>query len=361
MDIFGQNAKYYKLFLDAAPNMTETQLRTALARGGRKINWDVNLAPRVFKDDAEALTAAFGLLSNNLQAIQGQSDEILYRSFVVKEFIPINTSLPEGVTSKSINIVSKHGKSKFINKDGSNVERAEASVNRVSFPISYGGIVASWSLQELRESIFMGIPLGTTTIQAAIDACNNHIQDVAFTGDTDSKFTGLLNSASVPVYGSSVPNFLTASGDDLVAFINQLISAIGNATKEIFYREFRRNDLIVALPTLAFDGLGRRLSSTSERTIMDYISKQNVWTARTGKSLVFKSLPEATGMGASGSDRLVVYPMDSRVLEMDMPIAPRTTRVINEAYSVNAPYEYSISALNVKRGSLMFYADGVTG
>jgi hypothetical protein len=48
-------------------------------------------------------------------------------------------------------------------------------------------------------------------------------------------------------------------------------------------------------------------------------------------------------------------------MEMDMPISPRVTNVVNKEYSVNTPYEYSVSGLNVKRGSLCFYADGVLG
>lgn len=364
MNIFGKDARDYDYICDAAPeNYTEDQTRQDL--GWSTCDWDY--APQYsYRDaqrmtDAEVVTAAIGLLTNNLQAVQAESEEILRRMFELDMFIPINTNVPEGATSKAINVVNRFGKGRFINKDGSNAQRAQASVNRVSYKIEYGGLIASWSLQELRESLFAGVPLDSETIEAVIDGCNYHIQDVGFIGDADEGFEGLVNNSNIPIYGGTVPQFDTATDDEIIAFINALITDRGVASNEVFYQKFKGSDLVMALPTEAFDILSTRAyGNDKNKTLMEWITSRNAWSTRTKRDLVFKSLVEAGSAGVGAEGRLTMYPMDKRVLEMDMPIAPRTTRVVDKEYTVNTPYEYSISGLNVKRGSLCIYADGVT-
>ncbi len=364
-NIFGKEVYDYDIFNDAFADGTDPQqMQDGLASGGREINWD--FIPQFgYQDgqrmgDAEVVTAAIGLLTNNLQAIQAESDEILRRMFQLDEFIPINTNVPEGATSKAINVVNRYGKGTFINKDGTNAQRAQASVNRVSYKIEYGGLIASWSMQELREALFAGVPLDTETIEAVIEGCNYHIQDVGFIGSADDGFEGLLNSSDIPIYGGTVPDFDTATDDEIAAFINILITTVGVGSNEVLYQKFRGSDLVMALPTGAFDVLATRAyGNDKNKTLMEWFTKRNAWTTRTKRDLVFKSLPEAGTAGAGGEGRLTMYPLDKRVLEMDMPIAPRTVRVVDKEYSVNTPYEYSISGLNVKRGNLAIYADGV--
>lgn len=369
MNIFGREVEEYAIFRDAFPEHTpRRQMQDALARGGRRIDWAFQPQIRRFEDDAEAVTAAMGLLGNNLMAVQAESDEILRRIFMLRELIPINTNVPEGATSKAINVVNRYGKGKFINKDGSNVETAQASVNRVSYPIFYGGIVASWSLQELRESLFAGVPLDSETIMSAVEGCNTHIQQVGFLGSAEHNLTGLINASSIPSFSGTVPDFTTLgadggmTADEAVKFVNDLVTAIGNRTNELLYQHFRSSDLVLAVPTVVFDALvTTKYGDGADKTVWDFVKARNAWTARTGRELILKSIPELATAGTSNSARVALYPKDKRVLEMDMPIAPRVTRVVNKEYSVNTPYEYSISGINWKRPKMAVYADGVLG
>lgn len=368
-NIFGREVEQYQIFRDAFPAGTpRATMQDALSRGGRQIDWAFKPQRRDFRDNAEAVTAAIGLISNNLMAVQAESDEILRRIFQLNEFVPISTNVPEGATSKAINVINRYGKGKFINKDGSNVENAQASVNRVAYGIAYGGVVGSWSLQELRESLFAGIPLNAETITAAIEACNYHIQTVGFVGDSQEGFEGLLTSSKIPSFTGSIPDFSSlnaqggATADDLVKFVNALITTIGSASNEVLYQHFRTSDLVLAVPTDVFDILTtNRYGDNADKSIWDFLKVRNAWTTRTARELMLKSLPEAGTASAGGGTRIALYPKDKRVLEMDMPIAPRVTTVINKAYSVETPYEYSVSGVNVKRGGLCLYADDVMG
>ena len=362
-NIFGHEVDDLRIIRDAFPEGTpRRRMADALTRGGRAVEWNHDFTRRTFKSDAEALTAGVGLITNNLQAVQVESDEILRRMFNLGDLIPLNTNVPEGATSNSVNVINRYGKGKFINKDGSNVEIAQASADRVAYPILYGGIVANWSLQELRNSIFAGIPLSTETIASAVEACTYHMNEVGMVGDSQYEITGLLNSPDIPTYAGSVPNFLTASPDEIVKFIQVVIGALGASSNEVLYQKFRTSDMVVMLPTVAFDVVSEtKYSDNADRTIGEFLAQRNPWTTRTGRPLQFRSMPEANEAGESGSARMVVYPKDSRVLEMDVAISPRVTQVVNKEYSVNTPYEYSISGLNVKRATLCSYADGILG
>lgn len=361
-NLFGKEIEDYRIFADAFPADTaRATMQDAINRGGRNIDWAFKPVACNIADTAEGVTQAFGLISNNLEAIKAESDEILRRDFQLNEFVPIDTNVPEGATSSSTKVVNRYGKSKFITKDGKNVEQAEASVGKVTYAIAYGGIVGAWSLQELRESLFSGQNLSNDTLEAAIEACNYHIQEIGFLGSAEEGFSGILNSPDVSVFGGTVPNFNTATAAEIIAFINGLISGIGEDSNEVVYRQFRNSDMQMNLPTRAFDILSNTLYGGNERTLWDFLKMNNSWTARTNRPLIMKSLPEAVTAGASSDARLTLYPKDKRVLEMDMPIAPRITRMIPEAYSTVAPYEYSISGVNWKRGGLAVYADGILG
>ena len=83
-------------------------------------------------------------------------------------------------------------------------------------------------------------------------------------------------------------------------------------------------------------------------------------TEMTGETPTLKPLIELAGAGVGTDiDRMVVAINDTRVWEMAIPIYPRILTTINYGYSVQAPMEYKISALNVKRPKGIRYIDKI--
>jgi hypothetical protein len=363
-NVFGKQPTDYGIIRRQCDGMSRQQIIDSLNASGCKAKWDYTGARQNFQTDAEANVAAFGLISNNLEAMQMEIEEILRERFKIPEFVPINSAIPEGATSYALRVINRFGKGKFINKDGSNVETSTASIAKVVFNVEYAGIEAKWTLQELRECLFTGISLNSECLEAAMQGALDHMQEVGFNGDSDVGFTGLLNSEDVPVYEGTVPDFTDAGTDetDATDFVNGLITTMGETSNEIIYEHFGNTELVMVVPTKVFDFLTtKKCGADASRNIAQYLSQNNPWTQRTGKELKFKSLPRAKDAAVTGTGRVIVYPMNKRVLEMAIPIMPRIITTINEGYTIKAPMEYSMSGVNIKRASLMLYADGVLG
>ena len=326
--------------------------------------WDHDFSRRNFRNDAEANVQAIGLISNNQEALMTEVEEVVYEQFKLPEYIPINSGVPEGATSFSYKVIDRKGEGKFINKDGSNVEGATVSAGKIVFNIEYAGIQPQWTLQELRESLFAGIPIDGLTLRAGAEGALAHIQKVGFLGDSDVGFAGLVNNPDITkLQGVSIPNFGSATSDEIVKFINDMIISVGQSTKEIFYDSFGTNPLMFVLPTEAYDIIStKQKTEYSDRTILEWLEARNAWTTRTGQPIQFKSLHYMKGAGDSDSDRVAMYPLNSSIIEMAIPIMPRIIGVDDSSrYLIKTPMEYSMSGLNVKRGSLCLYADGIMG
>jgi len=367
-NIFNKNPSDYPHLLEQMGTRTDAQFIDLLNRQQSGINWDHDFRRQNFTTDALRDTAAFGLVLNNIQAMQAEIEEILKERFQIPEFVPINTSIPEGAQQYGLRVIERFGKGKFINKDGSNVENATAAISKMIFNIEYAGIQPQWSLQELREVLFTGISLSNETLEAGATGALDHIQEVGFNGDTDVGFTGLLNDAVVPIYpeASSIVIDVTSSDDIIAAFINDLITTIGQTTNELVYQHFGSSELIIVLPTAPFDHIAtRRMGVDANKTIAEYLRMNNAWTARTGQPVVFKSQPRlataatTTGTATDAEGRIIVYPWNKRIIEMAIPIMPRIITTDSSAgYNIKAPMEYSMGGVVIKRADMMIYADG---
>lgn len=366
MNIFAKDIGDYKYLASQMDGMSDAEMLACYRlSGGTDKVFDHDFAPKRFNTDAESATAAFGLISNNLEAMTSEIEEILRERFKVPEFIPINTSIPEGATSYALRVVNRYGKGKFINKDGSNVDTSTASVSKMVFGVEYAGIQPEWSLQELRESLFTGVSLSSETLEAGTQGALNHIQDIAFLGDGDVGFEGLLNNSEVPHFLGTIPNFaLPATTEEAMRqFVVDVITDMGQATEELIYEHFGHVPLKFVLPTVAYDRLANSpLGTDANKTIMAFLRTNNPWTERTGQPVMFESLTRCKDAGENGDlGRVVVYPMTNRILEMAIPIMPRVITTQQDGYNIKAPMEYSMSGVNVKRFSMMRYADGVLG
>jgi len=313
-NIFRKNPRDYRFLAEQQGDRTDRQFRDAMKRSGDKINWDHDFSRRNFTTDAERDTAAFGLVLNNVEAMQAEIEEVLRERFMIPDFVPINSAIPEGAQSYALRVINRYGKGKFINKDGSNVESATASVSKMVFNVEYAGIQPEWTIQELREVLFTGIGLSNETLEAGTQGALDHIQEVGFNGDADLGFTGLLNSADVPVYAgadASTQIVQATTADAIVAAMNNWIIQLGQTSNEIVYQHFGNSDLVIALPTAAFDHIAsRRMGDGSDRTIMNFFLENNVWKTRTGKNVIFKSLSRLSSISVSGSGtgRAIIYP-----------------------------------------------------
>ena len=360
-DIFGRDARDYKHIAVIAGAGYLDSHNARLAERGMVHNFDALPDPRnpvrMPMNDVESAAQAITFVTNNLQAIQAQIEEILYTSFRLDQFIPIITNVPEGAKTYSYKVVNRYGQGKFITNSGKDAPSASVSMQNVPYALEYGGIIPSWTIEDLRAAAFTGLALDTETITAGTDGAMDHIERVGLLGDTSFGFTGLTNDTGIPTDTDTALSGKTP--DELVKFVQTYVSQLIIQTKEVFSRSIR-DGLTLYLPLAQETILGdTKLADDASKTVWEYVSVNNQWTRRTGQAIRMEAVAEMAGAGAGATDRCLFGYNNDRVMEMAMPIAPRVIRTIETHYGVDAPMEYKVSGLNVKRPTAMLYVDGI--
>lgn len=361
-DILGRDQNDYKMYKAlAAKKLLDAHMQQLGARG-RQHNFDalpsINNPVRMPMNDDESAAQAMTFLTNNLQAIQSFVEEILYTDFRLDEYFPILTSIPEGATTYSFKRTNSYGRGKFIDNGGKDANGASVSLENVAYGLNYAGIIPSWTLEDLRAAAFTGIPLDTKTIAAGTEGCLDHIEIVGLVGDSSRNLVGLTNSTDIPA-ANETKTIANMSADEMVEFVQRNVSAIIAQTAEVMSRVIKTG-LTLYLPLAQETLIGdTKLADDASKTVWEFVKKNNQWSRRTGQELKMTTVAELAGAGAGDTDRALFGFNHERIMEMAMPIQPRVIQTINTHFGVDAPMEYKISGLNIKRGSAMRYADSI--
>ncbi len=361
MNIFGKDVNQYQhLSKLKDKGLLDAHLKAA-TQSGKTFLFDSLKADNKFHD-AEP-SQGFGYLTNNLQAIQSEVEEVLYLNYRLNTLVPINNSIPEGAESYAFRVKNSYGEAGFIDSYGTNAGSASTSYSLRSTPILQGGIDAQWSLQDVRTAMFAGVPLQTDTIDDATTACLNHIEKVGLLGDVTKGFTGLITNADVPKIQEVTANTLETATDP-ARYINGHLNTIIDSTSTIFGNRITTG-LTIYLPVKQFNFLAtEKYATDASKTVMDYIKINNAWTANTGNPITFKVVIELKDAGllsddTTAADRMLIGFNNMRIMEMGNPIMPRVIGIENKLRYFKAPLEYSISQLNFKHPNGCLYVDGI--
>ncbi len=361
-NIFGKSQSDYE-YLGAINDAALLDAHNAeLKRKGSPLNFQAlrdahNPLAQPF-NDVEANAQAVGFVTNNLQAIQAEIEEILYLDFRLDEFFPMVTNIPEGAKSYSYRVVDRVGQGSFIENGGSNANSAQTALRNVAYNLEYGGIIPEWTLEDLRRATFGGVPLDSETVRAGTEGAMDHIEQVGLLGDANFAFEGLTNHSGITT-AAAAALWSTLTSDALVAEIQAQVTAIVLATEEIFGRVVKTG-MTLYLPIVQADLLlNKGYGDNRDKSVWDYVRTNNIWTNYTGKPLELKIVAEMSTAGAGSTARALFGFKDTRVMEMAMPIAPRVITTVNKGYSICTPMEYKVSGLNVKRPTAMRYLDNI--
>ena len=233
MDIFGREIEDYETLTLLREARGDEFLQAHMAQRALQLNrpqhdfdaFGAFAGQLIEADEPNAQAVAF--VYNNLTAIQQMADEILYQENRFQEMLHINETIPAGADTYAVRITDRVGKGRFIEARGSNAPSAGAVQRLQPYPLRYGGIVAEWNFKDIRSAMLGGFPLATETVQAAVDGAVNHIEEIAFVGDEETGYKGLLNHGDVPV-SAATASFASRTGqelvDDLQGYIVKFIS-----------------------------------------------------------------------------------------------------------------------------------------
>lgn len=317
-------------------NLIKIQVQDALAE---RFN-----VPKERMIDARFLDADTGIafMISQLSYIEPKLYETPYADIFFEKLVPIDTSIPEW--SDTVNYRSYDGKvmGKFIGSYADDLDSVAMQAELHTVKLGYAGLSAKYSLDEMRKSAALGMPIDQTQIRLCYRGAKEHQQQVVFFGDNRRGMFGLFNHPNVTTSNSSV-DWNTASADEILEDINSVMGDVWEDSNQ----RFMPNTL--CLDTKRFRLIAtKRINAVSMDTVLDFIREKNIATIERGIKLDIRPIPflQAKYMNqyaGDNKDRMICYDKNIDNLKSYMPIAPRFTAPQYHNLTVSSCMEYKIS------------------
>jgi len=311
-------------------------------------------------NDAEFQAQAIGYVTNSHQALMSYVEEILYTMSRFQNLVPINTMVPEGASTFAYRVIDRFGRGSFLGPRGDDAQNAMVSQRLVAYNVHYAGIIADWTYEDLRQSIFHGYPIDTATLEAGVIGCLEHIEQIVIEGSDEEDMTGLINDDQVSAQYLT-ETIAAMEPDEIVEFLQEEATDSISRTREVLGTEIR-SPMVFYMP---YSQAGRMvtLRTQTDMNVWQTFALNNSYTQKTGMMPRLIWLYELAGAGQTSdsddtaTDRIITGFRDMRILEFAIPIRPRILNIMAEGYRICAYLEYKISQLLFKRPFCFRYSD----
>ncbi|MGN6144717.1 MAG: DUF2184 domain-containing protein [Mesorhizobium sp.] len=286
-----------------------------------------------------------------------------YPTFNYGAHVPVVTEGNEWAIGTMFFTVDVAGEAKFISGAGNDLPFSSATRDQASHDFAMIGAGWEWNLEEVNQAALYGIPISDTKAMASSQSVERLLNDIAMVGHTEKNWTGFVNNGSVSRVdvagdGTSSSTFWAAKDNDkILRDINDLIGSVRDNSLEVEWIDSLR------LPPEAFRLLNNRRLGAGDGVLnlLDYLRKNNVYTAETGQPLDIQPLRELATASQDGGGRMVVYRRDPEVLRFHLPM-PR--RVLQPRQKSIMAFEQGVIArtggTEVRLPGAMAYGDEIT-
>lgn len=255
--------------------------------------------------------------------------------------VPVLTEGNAWAIGTMFQIVDTTGKAKFISGAANDIPFNQATRSLATHDFAMIGSGWEWNMEEINQASLYGIDLNSSKVTGATQSTEQLLYDICMIGATEKNWTGFTNDATVTrtdaaaTGTASSRHFEDKDVDKIAVDINTAFSSIRSTTNEIEWADS------VALPPTSFRTLATRRVGAGDgmMTWLEYIRKNNVYTAETGQPMNIFPVRDLETAGTGSSKRMVVYRRDVDVIRFHLPMPRRV--------------------IGVRQKSLMAYEDGL--
>ncbi|TWB61686.1 hypothetical protein FBZ98_1011031 [Rhizobium sp. ERR 922] len=286
-----------------------------------------------------------------------------YPTFNYGAHVPVVTEGNEWAIGTTFFTVDTAGEAKFLSGAGTDMPFNQATKDMASHDFAMIGSGWEWNLEEVNQAALYGIDLNGTKALSAADKVERLLNSIAMIGSTEKNWTGFVNApgvsrGDVAADGTGNVTFWSAkTPDQILRDVNDLLSSVRTNTLEVEWADSLR------LPPAAFRMIAtaRMGAGDGTLTVLEYLRKNNIYTAETGQPLDIQPLRELATASQDGGGRMVVYRRDPEVLRFHLPM-PR--RVLQPRQKSIMGFETGIIArtggTEVRLPGAMAYGDEIT-
>lgn len=304
-----------------------------------------------FTDGIPTMDDGLAFFVSQLSYMEAKIYEAKYTNINFADLVPVDSSVPEWADTWTYLSYDGVTIGKFIGAAADDLPSVAMSADKSTVNIGYAGISHQYTLDELRKSQQMRMPIDITQARIAFRGSQEHIQRVAYFGDAARKMNGLFSNPNVATDNSTV-NWNTATGPEIFADVNSLLTKVWIDSANVHLPD-----------TLVIDSkrwaliTGRKFDTNSgdTRTIADYIRANNLYTVTTGRPLNIQPRLQllaanlaAGGVSNSNKDRMMAYEKNEENLSMVVPIPFRSLAPQLDGLKIKVPSEYKMSGVEVR-------------
>ncbi len=295
-----------------------------------------------FRDGLPTTDDGLAFYISQLANLEAKIYESKYTSINFAELIPIKSDVPEWSDSWDYISYDAVTLGKFIGSSADDLPMVSANATKSSVPIGYAGNGYDYSLDELRKSQQLRMPIDNIKAKVAFRGSQEHSQRVAYFGDADRNMEGLFNNSNLALDNSTV-DWSTATGQEIVDDMNSLmikvwIDSANVHLPNVFVLDSSRYATITS----------RRMDSGTDTTIAQFFAKNNLFTTTTGQQLRIMPRLQLVGAGVAGKDRMMTYELNDENLGMCNPIPWRPLAPQPVGLNIKVPAEYKISGVEFR-------------
>ena len=284
---------------------------------------------------------------SQLTNLEAKIYETKYRNIIYPELVPVDTSDPEWIDSVSYISYDAVTMGKFIAANGKDLPQSDIDANITTVPVGYAGNSYGYTVEELRKSQQMRIPLDAAKASAAFRGAQEHAQKVAFFGDSSRNMTGLLNNANLALDNSTV-DWDTGTGQDIIDDMNGLLIKVWNNSANVHIPD------TLLIPSARYAQISsQRMDTGTDTTVLEFF----LGTSRFIKSV--EPWYACDTAGALGVKRAVAYRPEVDAVFYKMPrefqMLPAEARGLRFVIDCIAEY----GGVHARKPKTITYADGI--
>ncbi|WP_284271945.1 major capsid family protein, partial [Mycoavidus cysteinexigens] len=196
-----------------------------------KILADALSRTSIFQDASliQDSSQALAFLTGQLESVETQIYQKKRALLDYEALLPISTSAGQWATSITYRMKDFAGQGQRHSGKGDDIPRVDVHYDTKSIPVISGSIGYAYTFNELRMSAKLNLAIDQDRAEAAFYAYRAHLNQVGLFGEKE--LTGLFNSPFVPQVQAGVGSWTTATPEQVLKELNEVITQVWTQTK----------------------------------------------------------------------------------------------------------------------------------
>lgn len=303
----------------------------------------------------DAMQANLGFVQSQTAYVEAGVYRARYPAIRYPGLIPVDYSAPEWIKTITYYSMDISGRAEWVADRAQDIPVVGTNMEQANTDIYMAGIGYDYGLEEINQAQMLGINLSGERASAARLVYERTVDNIAFLGDLEKGWKGLYNSTAVVAASAPTGNWATATEDQILADVNDILGDVYTATNEIAMAD------TIILPSLKFQQIAsKRLGDgNGTLTVLEYLRQSNVYTAETGRQLTIRGARGLNTAGAGSTARMVAYRNSPEVLKMHIPMRHRFLPVQISGLTFKIPGIFRLGPLDIRLPKEVRYSDGI--